>query len=283
MRILVTGSSGFLGANLLRHLPIQCPDWDLHATLFSIVPSDDMPNTHHLDLRDQESVTRLMNKVRPDIIFHTAALFQEDDPAAMYETNARGSGYLAREAAKHTARLIHLSSDVVFDGKRGNYSEQDPTYPITPYAVSKADGEREVLASGANAVIVRTSLLYGFKPLDRRTRAVMRGEMPHLFTDEIRCPIWVDNLSAALLELAENDYRGILHVAGSQALSRYDLGVKLLTALNADTSHLIPTLSAVRKSARPLDCSLDVSRAQTVLETELVGVDEVLRRLQPRL
>lgn len=276
MRVLVTGSSGYLGAGLLRYVPKYHPAWDLHITLFSIEPSKEMENAHHLDLRDPQSVARVMDRVQPELIFHTAALNQSDDAQELYKTNAEGSGALARAAAKYNARLVHLSSDVIFDGRRGNYTEDDEPNPLTPYAVSKADAEKEVLASGANAVLARTSLIYGFRPLDPRTRAVLRGEMPKLFTDEMRCPVWVDNLCAALLELGETDYRGVLHLAGTQALSRYDFGIMLLNALHADTSHLIPATSGSRPIMRPLDCTLDVSRAQKLLKTRLMSVDEMI-------
>lgn len=277
MRILLTGSSGYLGAALLRRIPSIRPDWDLHITLHSIEPSDDMPNAHHLDLRDPDSVARVMDKVRPQIILHTAAL-NAGDAREMYETNANGSGYLAEQAAKFQSRMIHLSSDVIFDGTRGSYSEADPPHPLTPYAISKADAEKNVWTSGAHAVLVRTSLIYGFRPLDPRTRSVLRGEMPKLFTDEMRCPIWVDNLCDVLLELADMDYRGILHVAGTQPLSRYDFGIKLMNALNADTSHLVGIPSADSALTRPRDCTLNVSLAQNLLTTKLLSVDAVLAR-----
>lgn len=276
MRVLLTGSSGYLGTALLRQIPAYRPDWDLHITLHSIEPADEMPNAHHLELCDPQSVARVMAKVRPDIIFHTAALNNLGTAEQMHETNAVGSGLIAGAAAKQQARLIHVSSDVIFDGRRGNYAEEDPPNPITPYGVSKADAEKNVLASGANAILVRTSLIYGFKPLDPRTRSIWRGEMPRLFTDEIRCPVWVDNLATALIEVAESDYRGILNVTGTQALNRYEFGVKLLNALNADASFLIPALSAQNSSVRPLDCTLDVSRAQRMLKTKLLSVDEVI-------
>ncbi len=260
---------------MLRTLEALRPEWDTHSAFFSIAPSADMPNAHHLDLRDETSVARVMAHAQPQIIFHTAALNQ-GDAQNMYDTNARGSAYLARAAARHNARLIHLSSDVIFDGARGNYGEDDAANPITPYAVSKADAEKNVLDSGANAAVVRTSLIYGFKPLDPRTRAILRGEMPRLFTDEMRCPIWVFNLAQALVELAELDYRGVLNLAGTQALSRYEFGVKLMRALDGDPAQLIPLSSAASGLVRPRDCTLNVSRAQKLLQTKLLSVDEVL-------
>lgn len=282
MKILLTGSSGYLGTGLLKHIPNLRPDWDLHITLHSIEPTAEMEYAHHLDLTDPASVQRVMDRVQPDIIFHTAALNQSENAQEMYETNANGSGYLAEQAARYGARLIHLSSDVIFDGQKGNYTEEDAPHPITPYAVSKADAEKNVVASGANAVLVRTSLIYGFKPLDPRTRAVLRGEMPRLFTDELRNPVWVDNLCAVLVELAESEYRGVLHVAGPQPMNRYDFGVRLVEALNGDSSQLIPTPSGVSALVRPLDCTMDVSRAQQMLKTKLVSVDEMVERYKNR-
>jgi dTDP-4-dehydrorhamnose reductase len=277
MNVLLTGSSGYLGTALLRYIPIHRPDWDLHITLHSIEPVAEMPNVHHLDLCDPQSVARVMDNVQPELVLHTAAL-NAGDAQEMYATNANGSGYLADKAAKYNTRLVHLSSDVIFDGQRGNYAEDDAPNPITPYAVSKADAEKNVLASGANAVLVRTSLIYGFKPLDPRTRSVLRGEMPRLFTDEMRCPVWVDNLCEALVELSEIEYQGVLHIAGTQALNRYEFGMKLMDALHADAFHLIPTESGSSAVVRPLDCTLNVSRAQNMLKTKLLSVDEMIAK-----
>jgi len=277
MRILLTGASGYLGGALLRTLRVLRPAWDTHGAFFANAPPDDGLDVHHLDVRDESSVARVMERTQPQIIFHTAAL-NAGDAQTMYDTNARGSGNVARAAARTRARLVHLSSDVIFDGTRGNYTEDDAPNPIMPYAVSKADAEKNVLASGANAALARTSLIYGFAPLDPRTRAILRGEMPRLFTDEMRCPIWVFDLAQALLELAETDYRGVLNIAGPQALSRYDFGVKLLRALQGDPTQLIPLSSAESGLARPRDCTLDITRARKLLKTKLFSVDEALER-----
>jgi len=114
--------------------------------------------------------------------------------------------------------------------------------------------------------------------LDARTRAMLNGEMPRLFTDERRCPIWVGNLCEVLVELAESDYQGVLHVAGAQPLNRYEFGVKLVTALGGDASRLIPMRASDSRMTRPLDCTLDISRARKLLKTKLLGVDDVIGR-----
>ena len=275
MRILITGGSGYLGTALLRHLHSTRPDFTLSATYFSNLPAEDFASLFHLDLRNLDSVDRVVRSCQPQVIVHTAALMQ-GSLETMRQVNAFASGFLANRAKEIHARFIHLSTDMVFDGQRGNYREEDPPNPITDYAKTKFEAEQAIVAVGPEAVIVRTSLVYGFAPLDPRTRALLDGEMRRLFTDERRCPIWVESLCAALAELIESDYTGILHIAGGQALSRYEFGIKLARALGGDVSRLVASLSGESGLIRPLDCSLDCTRARRILKTELLGVDEVI-------
>jgi dTDP-4-dehydrorhamnose reductase len=146
--------------------------------------------------------------------------------------------------------------------------------------------EEAVLASSAEAVIVRTSLIYGWRPrADRNARQVMdalaAGQPVRLFTDEVRCPVWVESLAAALIELANLSCTGVLHVAGAQALSRYEFGVRLLRFHGMDPAPVLPALSHDSGLTRPLDCTLDCSRARALLRTPLPGVDEVLAAHSP--
>jgi dTDP-4-dehydrorhamnose reductase len=225
-----------------------------------------------------------VDEVQPHAIVHTAALNpgQGDD---FHAVNADGSRNVARAAAGVGARLIHVSTDVVFDGQRGNYVEEDPPNPITRYGRSKALAEEAVLASGAAAVVVRTSLIYGWRPTVARAAQWMMddlrsGKTVRLWTDEVRCPIWVESLAAALVELAESDYVGILHVAGAQPLSRYEFGVRMLRFHGVDPSPIVPMPSSTDKP-RSLNCTLDCSRARALLRTPLPGVDEVLAAHSP--
>ena len=227
-----------------------------------------------------------MDEVRPAVIVHTAA--SNPGGGADFEaTNVSGTRHVARAAAACGARLIHISTDVIFDGQKGNYVEQDLPAPLTPYGRSKALAEEEVHAHlflpGAEAVIVRTSLIYGWRPhVGRHTRWIVEdleaGKPVRLFIDELRCPVWVESLAAAVVELAEMSYTGVLHIAGAQPLSRYEFGVRLLRFHGLDTSPLIPVRSPVNRSGllRPLRCTLDSSRARALLRTPLPGVDEVL-------
>lgn len=269
MQLLITGGSGFVGAGILRRVPSQ---WTVAATYLTHRLTHPTVAAFCFDVRDTDAVNRLFEEFHPAAVIHTAALMAGD---AMMTTNVDGTRNVARAAGQIGARLIHLSSDVIFDGEHAPYTERDNPAPITPYGESKARAEQVVKTESANSVIVRTSLVYGFDPLDSRTRQTIAGEMPHLFTDEYRCPIWVDDLADALLELLQNDFIGVLNIAGPQRLSRYEFGVKLANAFRAEIKFQ-PALSASSPAPRPRDCTLDISLAQKILHTQLHSVDQVL-------
>ena len=234
-----------------------------------------------LDVRDELAVEDLLERLRPEVVIHTA--YQQGGPDLLPVT-AMGAGNVARAAAAIGARLIHLSSDVIFDGEReGVYTEDDLPSPVSAYGAAKAHAEALVTAAHPGAVVVRTSLIYGFAPIDRSSQFaldVATGRSPErLFTDEFRCPIYVEDLAAALLELCALPYRGPLHVAGAEVLSRYAFGALIARAWNVDPSGIQGALSADSPVRRPRNCALDSSRARQLLQTRLRGVSEVLRDL----
>lgn len=297
MRLLVTGGSGYIGAGILRRAPRE---WQIAATYLTHPIERADVAAFRLDIGDADAIARVLDAFRPDVVIHTAA---QMSGAAMMATNVDGTRNVARAAQRVHAHLIHLSTDVIFDGEHAPYNEDALPAPITPYGESKARAEQVVRAEHPRAHIVRTSLVYGFAPMDPRTRQTLTGEMPRLFTDEYRCPIFIDDLADALIELAvslrafsakqsptsdweialdenrpRNDRAGllILHVAGAQRLSRYAFGLKLARAMRVEPKFL-PALSASSPTPRPRDCTLDISRAQKILRTRLRGVDQVLQ------
>lgn len=274
--LLVTGGSGYLGGWTAR---LAATTWNVTAT-FSDHPSTEPGiRWRRLDVRDRAAVATLLEELRPQAVIHTAAVNpgQGEDFTAV---NVSGTGNVARAAAAAGSRLIHISTDLVFDGRRGNYTEDDPVAPLTPYAISKAQAETAVLASGVSATVVRTSLIYGWRPTIARSLqwmldAMTRGETLRLWSDERRCPIWVESLAAAVVELAGTHHTGFLHIAGRQVLSRYEFGVRLLEHHGVNPDLVVATPSPP-DAPRPLDCTLDTSRARALLSTPLPGVDEVL-------
>lgn len=282
--LLITGGSGYLGREIALRAVGSSPRRRVYATFLSHPLQLPGVMTCALDLRDERAVIDLVARLQPGVIIHTAAimgadgLLPADRPGEAWSLNVEGSAYLAASAARLGARLIHLSTDVIFDGEHAPYDESSVPQPRHRYGASKLAAEGAVAAACPNHVLVRTSLIYGFNPVDPRTRAVLQGQMNRLFVDEYRNPVWVCDLAEALLELGATDYAGTLNVAGPQRLSRYEFGLKLLQAHGLDPALVTPAHAAESPSVRPRDCTLDISRARQLLSSQLRSVDEVLAR-----
>jgi len=212
-----------------------------------------------LDVRDADAVRAAATAM--DCVIHTA--YRQADDA--WSINVEGSAAVA--AAARGARLVHLSSDIVFDGTRGRYREQDPVAPVHAYGRSKAEAERLVAELHPEAAIVRTSLIYGGPERGPQERLALEGR--RFFVDEIRSPVHVEDLARGLLELVALDYSGPLHMAGADDISRYDLAVLLgADPARIERAHTTPD--------RAPDVSLDSSRAAALMQTHLRGVHELL-------
>ena len=251
----MTGGGGYLGRELVRRSP-----WPVRATYFSR-PLDLPADWVHCDVRTFDPA--LLDGV--DAVIHTAYRQGADE----WSTNVDGSAAVAR--ATRGRRLVHVSSDVVFDGTRGRYREEDEPAPVNSYGRSKAEAERRVLELHDAPLLVRTSLIYGGAEPGPQERLAREGT--RFFVDEIRSPVHVADLAEALLELVTLDVSGPLHVAGADDVSRYDLA-KLLGAGEIEAVHTTPD--------RAPDVSLDSSRAQALLRTRLRGVYETLSNVPKR-
>lgn len=256
-RLLVTGGCGYLGRELVRRA--AAGGWEVRATWFQRPPRGDEAEWVQVDLRDQEAARRAVEGV--DAVIHTA--YRQG--AEEWEINVEGSAAVA-EAARGS-RLVHLSSDVVFDGTRGRYREQDAPAPVNSYGRSKAEAERLVAELHGGATIVRTSLIYGGAEAGPQERLAAEGS--RFFVDEIRSPVQVGDLADALLEVVTLELPGPLHLGGADDVSRYDFAV----LLGAEPDRIE---AANTTPERAPDVSLDSSRAAGLLRTRLRGVYEVL-------
>ncbi len=277
-RLLITGASGDLGRPLSA---LAAQRWETTGTYFSRAHIGG-GNAIRLDLRDRSAVLALVRKLRPAVIIHAAASDRSED---MVTTNLAAARHLAEAAQTVGCRLIALSTDMVFDGRNPPYREEDPPTPLSPYGEVKAANEQLFQTLGGDCLVVRTSLIYDLTPENRQVRwmqeAIASGQRVTLFTDEIRQPIWAWNLAEILLELAENEQRGLLNVAGPQAMSRWEYGCALLRALGYSPDEVAVAVRAADIAPqRPRDLTLCLDRARAILKTPLLPLDKALRLAQ---
>jgi dTDP-4-dehydrorhamnose reductase len=253
-RLLVTGGYGYLGREVVR-LASET-GWDVRATWWRTPPSG-AADWVQADVRDRQAMKHAADGM--DAVVHTAYVQSEADVIV--------DGTAAVAEAAHGKRFVHLSSDIVFDGTRGRYREDDPPSPINPYGRAKTEAERLASKIHGAPAIVRTSLIYGGAepgPQERLAREATR-----FFVDELRSPVQVVDLATAIVELLPLDTSGPLHLAGADDISRYDFAV--LLGADPDRIEGGPTTPD-----RCPNVTLDSSYAASLLGTRLRGVYEVL-------
>lgn len=271
MRILITGGGSYLGRHLV---PLAAQNHSVGYTYFQNDPLD-LAVGMQLDVRGDTAVTQTVTEFQPQVIIHTVGSNRGGDMAQVIR---RGTQNVVRAAQQAGARLIHLSTDSIFDGLNPPYDETAVPTPVNEYGRAKADAER-IVSRCPNHAIIRTSLIYGLQEMDHSTAwmalALAAGEPVQLFDNQIRNPVWVDTLGLACLELAVNDFIGIINVAGQQVMTRSEFGLKLLDYWQVeprDTLTIGPSVSG----RWPLDCRLDLGLGTAVLKTPFLGVDQVL-------
>jgi dTDP-4-dehydrorhamnose reductase len=270
----ITGSNGLIGNYLVQTAPQYAPQWHLRA----LTRGD-------FDLLDFAAVEREFRRDRPQLIIHCAAVTQvneaQKDPELARRINVELTRFLAELAAE--AAFIFFSTDLVFDGRKGNYAETDAPNPLHVYGETKAAAEQAVLKNPRHLVI-RTSLNGGISRAGNRSfneqfRRSLReaGSGMTLFTDEFRCPIPAVETARAVWDLAGKSAAGLYHVAGAEKMSRLQIG-RLLVPRWPEVTAEIKSGSAREfpGPARALDTSLDISKVQKVLARPLPGLGEWL-------
>jgi dTDP-4-dehydrorhamnose reductase len=257
LSLLVFGGTGGLGRELARQAG---------EPVFAAGSRD-------ADLRVAGEVAALVERVRPTVVINAG--YRADD----WRATADGAAHVAVAAVRAGARLVHVSSDAVFSGADGCFDETCHPVPATMYGAAKAAAETVVAAVDPGAVIARTSLIVGDPStvIVARVHALAAGAAEGvLFTDDVRCPVHVQDLAAALLELAAAPHSGVCHVAGPDAVSRHELGLLIAARDGLGASRLLPGSRAAAGLPGAADIRLDSAVTRSRLAVRVRGVREFL-------
>lgn len=245
-RLLVTGASGLLGL----HLALQ--ENERH-TVCGVVNHQRLLNppfeTVQADLAREGEAEKIIDRFKPDLIVHCAALANIDecerDPRQAGEVNTDLPGRLARLSKDKGFQLVHISTDAVFDGVRGNYTETDQANPLSVYAGTKLAGERNVAAENAGAIIARVNF-YGWSLNGKRSLAeffynnLSAGNRINGFTDVFFCPLMVADLCDILMKMAAAGLSGLYHVVSPEAINKYEFGCRIANLFGLDAGLINP-------------------------------------------
>jgi len=288
--VLIVGSNGLLGQKAV----------EIFRQKYNVVTSGIESNPfvnhsfayHKLDITQKNEVEKIFNQVKPDVVFNAAAYTQVDQAEVerelCYAVNVTGVRNLVEVSLSHQSKLVHISTDYVFDGKKGNYKETDEAKPLGYYGQSKLDGEKAVRDSGCEAIVARTAVLFGYGVkiqinfVNWILRELSANKAIRVVDDQIGNPTIVDNLSQAVFELLDKNANGLFHVAGSQPVSRYEFTKSIAKQFDLDQNLIsrIQSKDFPQKAPRPMNVSLNVQKVQETFGINLYNVDDSLLQLK---
>ena len=285
MKVLVTGCSGMLGSAICYLLQDKC---SLLGSYHQTPPPKFIARTLCADLCDTSQVDEMLNRSDPDVLIHCASLTNVDLCEADYYKTRQVNVVATRNLVEHRGSntfFIYISTDSVFDGGRGNYSETDLPSPLNNYAMTKLEGEWAVQQGFPNYLILRTNF-FGFRSRANPSSAEwilysLLNEKPiRMITDWYFSPIFAGDLAKIVSKLVQSDIRGLYHVAGGEKCSKYAFAVQLAQTFSCDKSLIEP--ASFRdfsfRARRPKDMSLNSAKVMKELKIELPSYGEGLQR-----
>ncbi len=297
MRVVVTGANGLVGSRLCLTL------WERGhqvAGLFRAsraptfpprISQSRRPFEHRAcELTNEREVQDAIESAEPEVIIHTASMTDVDgcerDPDQAFAVNVDGAAYVSRTARKVGAHLVHVSTDYVFDGENGPYSESDLPNPRGAYALTKHMGEQAVRVFAPSLAIARTAVVYGWPPASRPNfgswlvGALQKNQPVRLFEDQLVSPSLADSVAAMLAEIAERKLTGVWNTCGAAVVDRLSFGKALCGVFGFDPALCAPARlrDAKLASPRPLHCGLRADKAAQNLAEKPLPLSEALAR-----
>jgi len=285
-KLLVTGASGLLGSKIVGLAREDYEVIPLHNT------NSLHPNSLKLDITNQNQVFNLFNKLKPDAAIHTASETNVDkcetEKKLAWEVNADGTRNIAEACQTSGTKLLYISTDYVFNGKKGNYNEEDEPNPINYYGVTKLEGENQVIQHCKNYAILRTSVLYGWHPWKQNFATWAINELKQnkeitVVEDHYNTPTLADNLAEMAIEAIPKDLQGVYHACGSERIGRYEFARQIARAFDLN-QNLIRPIKMEQLTAwiakRPRDSSLNTDKIRSQLEAKPLNMTEGLDRMK---
>lgn len=289
-KVLVTGANGLLGQKVVevfkRESEYELLSCDLVAN---------QENGLTLDITDHRKVMDLVGAYRPSVIVNAAAFtnvdLAETEKEVAYKINATAVGYLADAANVFNAKLVHISTDYVFDGKNGNYSEESLPNPISYYGKSKLAGENLVKSKLRDHAILRTQVLYGFGRNIKKNfvlwvvEQLTKHESIRIVDDQVGNPTLADELAFAVLKVCQKNATGMYHVSGFETISRYEFASRIAQVFGLDFSLVMraKTSELAQPAKRPMNSSFICLRAQTELGLNMPPVSDSLSQMKQQM
>jgi len=289
-RVLIIGVSGLLGTKLYN---ITKEKYEVFGTYCSHELKG--RNFFHLDVTNRKEVFTILERVRPDGVFDLHSITDVDycelHPEEAWTVNVDGTKNVAEACKTFGAKMVFISSDYVFDGKKSSYSEKDKPNPINFYGKTKAIAEKVIEFLTPDFIIVRTAVLYGLggygkKPFPLWVIENLKEEKKiKVVIDQFNNPTLADNLAEILLKLYEKDVFGLFHVVGKDNVSRYEFAMKIAEVFELNKNLIEPVTSPELRQAavRPRKLELSTRKLQRVLGVTPVGIEEGLKILKKQL
>lgn len=280
--ILITGSNGLLGQKLVELLSSQS---DV-TTIATASGSNRLPflqgyQFHQMDVTDPVEVDRVIALTRPDVIIHTAAMTNvdqcEEQKEACWKVNVTAVEYLINTCRKYGVFLEHVSTDFIFDGTAGPYTEDDEPNPVSFYGWSKFAAEKAVLSSGIPSAIARTVLVYGIAHDMSRSNIILwvkksleEGKAIKVVTDQFRTPTLAEDLAIGCFLIAKQQANGIFNISGKDFLTPFEMAMMTADYFNLDKSLISPTdaSSFMQPARRPPRTGFDLTKSRNILGYE---------------
>lgn len=283
MKILVTGASGLLGSAITRRFASN------HEIL-ALAHNNVMPWMKKIDLFDRSEITALESETW-DVLIHCAAFrdpdFCETSPELAHRLNCEASALLAESAKRRSAKIVHISTDYVFDGSTPPYKEDDPTLPVNCYGQTKLYAEQTVRAIDPDSIILRIPVLYGNAPypvvsgyLENSIKLLNAGQATQIDDSIARYPTNIDDVADVIEFLLQIDFSGTIHASSSQRTTNYGWTLAIANVLGIEPSFITKAqVAQTRKAVRPLDSQLSTDKLKSLGGPLPRGYSEVLPTL----